>query len=280
VYINAYDGRVVGTGSTATRAFFRKVTDWHRYVALSGDSRTTGKSITGASNILFLFVIGSGCYLWLRGAVLWFKQGLRGKALYWNWHNVLGLWFSIPLFLIVGSATVISYPWASNLVYRIAGTQPPAQNETRRSERGGERAGRSAPFTFEDIDFSRADFALAHAGVQVPDWRTITMRIPASPEAAIALTVDRGNGGQPQHRATLTVDRNPERPPRLETFNDQDAGRRARSWLRFMHTGEYYGPAGQTIAGMASLVGVILAGTGFILSFKRVSAWRQRVRGL
>jgi len=110
VYVNSYDGRVIGTGSTTVRSFFRKVTEWHRYIALSGDHRPTGKAIAGAANLVFLFIIASGCYLWLRGVATWFKKGLRGKALYWNWHNVFGIWAALPLFLVALSATVISYP--------------------------------------------------------------------------------------------------------------------------------------------------------------------------
>ena len=72
----------MGQSSQKVRAFFRSVTDWHRYVAMSGDSRPTGKSITGASNLIFLFVVVSGAVIWWRAAIGWFKGGLRGKAMY------------------------------------------------------------------------------------------------------------------------------------------------------------------------------------------------------
>jgi uncharacterized iron-regulated membrane protein len=273
LYIDSYDGRVIGSGSAGARAFFRKVTEWHRYVALSGDSRSMGKAITGAANLVFLLIIASGAYLWLRSAVMWFRTGLRGKALYFNWHNVFGIWTAVPLFLIVLSATVISYPWATNLVYRLAGSEAPAVNEGRRAAGGG---GRSV--SFEDINFDGADFAIAHAGVQVPDWKTITLRLPPSRAAALSLTVDTGSGGQPQRRSTLTVDRETGKHPRFETFADQDLGRRARSWLRFVHTGEYYGVVGQAVAAVASFAGVMLVWTGAALSLNRFSSWRTRRR--
>jgi uncharacterized iron-regulated membrane protein len=270
VYVNSYDGRVIGAGSTATRTFFRKVTEWHRYVSLSGDSRPMGKAITGAANLVFLFIIASGCYLWFRGAVTWFRKGLRGKAFYWNWHNVFGVWASFPLFLIVLSGTVISYPWASNLVYRLAGSQVPGTNEGRRTERG-----RGPALSFEDIEFEGADFALAHAGVHVPKWKTISLRVPASADGALSLTLDSGSGGQPQRRSILTVDRASGKKPRLESFDDQELGRRARSWLRFVHTGEYYGVIGQTIAAIASVAAVMLVWTGLALSLVRFFSWRR-----
>ena len=48
-----------------------------------------------------------------------------GKARDFNRHNVIGFWGAIPLFLIVLSGVVISYPWASDLVYSLAGENPP-----------------------------------------------------------------------------------------------------------------------------------------------------------
>ncbi|HEX6214823.1 MAG TPA: PepSY domain-containing protein, partial [Vicinamibacterales bacterium] len=61
-----------------------------------------------------------------------------------------------------------------------------------------------------------------------------------------------------------------------ETFERLSAGRRARSWLRFAHTGEFYGLMGQTIAGIASLGGVFLVYTGFALAIRRLLAWIKR----
>ena len=49
----------------ALRSFFRTMTTWHRYLALEGASRATGKAITGAANLVFLFIVLSGMYLWL-----------------------------------------------------------------------------------------------------------------------------------------------------------------------------------------------------------------------
>ncbi len=55
-----------------------------------------------------------------------------------------------------------------------------------------------------------------------------------------------------------------------------DQGLRARIWLRFVHTGEYYGLAGQTIAGIASAAGVILMWTGVALAYRRFRAWLKK----
>ncbi len=51
-----------------------------------------------------------------------------------------------------------------------------------------------------------------------------------------------------------------------------DPGMRARIWMRSVHTGEYYGVAGQTIAGIAFAAGVLLVWTGFALTYRRFFA--------
>jgi uncharacterized iron-regulated membrane protein len=118
------------------------------------------------------------------------RGGLRGKARDFNWHNVVGLWSAIPLFVVVLSGVVISYPW--------------------------------------------------------------------------------------QHRASLTVDRATGRELRWEPFAGQTPGRRLRAVLRFAHTGEVLGLAGQTVAGLVSLGATLLVWTGLALSARRLLAWRGR----
>ena len=107
VFVDPHTAAIVGESSAGVRSFFRTVTDLHRFIAMSGDTRPIGKGITGASNLIFLFIAVSGIYIWmprnlnwsLIKPVVWFRGGLRGKARNFNWHNTIGFWTS--LFLIV-----------------------------------------------------------------------------------------------------------------------------------------------------------------------------------
>ena len=90
---------------------------------------------------------------------------------------------------------------------------------------------------------------IATAATQMPDWKTISVSLPASNAPRVVLTLDSGDGGQPQKRATLTLDRRTGETVRWEPFSSQSSGRKARTWLRFAHTGEVYGLVGQTLAG-------------------------------
>lgn len=181
----------------------------------------------------------------------------------------MGLWCFVPLFLVVLSGVVISYPWASNLVYSAYGMQPPSQ---------GKGKGRPVAVPRQAADVAGVDALVARAKAQVPAWRSIGFAVPASKESPLVFNIDSGNGGQPQKRASLTLDRATGAVLRWETFGDQEPGRRARTWMRFVHTGEYYGLPGQTVAGLASAGGALLVWTGLALAYRRLRAWLGRTR--
>ena len=107
-------------------------------------------------------------------------------------------------------------------------------------------------------------------------WEAITLRLPSSERAPIVFSVDEGGPGQGHLRSTVTLARETGAVTVLNEYDTYDAGRKARIWLRFAHTGEVYGMTGQTIAGLASLGGVFLVYTGVALSLRRFAAWRRR----
>jgi uncharacterized iron-regulated membrane protein len=302
VLADPYTGEVLGPPPSGLRTFFRTMTNWHRYLAMEGPGRATGKGITGAANLAFLFIVLSGMYLWLPRVWTWlqfkqvlgFRGGLRGKARDFNWHNVIGIWSAIPLAIVVAGAVPISYPWASNLVYRLVGEEPPAPpsrptgpggpaaarngGPARPGPAGAGRAAGGERSEPEEAHLEGLDAGLEQALDRVPGWRAISIRVPHGRQPSITYTVDEGYGGQPQFRGTLTVARATGAVERWETFADQSRGRRLRSWLRFAHTGEFYGLTGQTIAGVVSSGGVVLVWTGIALAFRRSVAWIGRRR--
>lgn len=275
--VDPYSGAIIGEPPPALRTFFRTMTSWHRYLAMAGGSRATGRSLTGGANLLFLFIVLSGMYLWLPRIwtwiqfknVLWFRGGLAPKARDFNWHNVIGIWSAIPLAIVVAGAVPISYPWASNLVYRIAGDQPPAPASAPQPRTNEQRV---------SYVVTGVDAAWIAATARMPSWRTMTTRFATTEKTPVVVSVDEGYGGQPQKRTTLTIDRASGTVTRAEDFNSLTAGRRLRSWLRFAHTGEIYGLIGQTVAGLASAGGAVLVYTGLALAVRRLWAWLMRRR--
>ncbi|HET6565869.1 MAG TPA: PepSY-associated TM helix domain-containing protein, partial [Xanthomonadales bacterium] len=134
VYVDPYSARVLGEGAQGVHGFFSWITQMHRWFAASDESRDTARAITGASNLIFLFIVLSGMYLWLPmiwrktqfRMRLWFsKKPKSSKARDFNWHHVFGIWMCLPLVFIIASATVFSYGWANALVYKAFGEEPP-----------------------------------------------------------------------------------------------------------------------------------------------------------
>jgi len=278
LFVDPYTGAALGEGhGQNVRAFFRVVVEWHRYLAASGASRPLGRAVTGASNLAFLFIVASGLVLWWPRSwtwatvrnITWFRGGLRGKARDFNWHNTIGFWSAIPLAIIIAGGAVISYPWATALVYRAYGEAPPAPAAP--VVRGG--GSRSAG---PQIDGLPIETMIAAAAARMPEWKTISVALPAPDAPRVVLTVDSGDGGQPHKRATLTLDRRTGAAVRWEPFSSQSSGRRARTWLRFAHTGEVYGLAGQTLAGLVTAGAAFLVWTGLALALRRFSRWRKR----
>ena len=210
---------------------------------------------------------------------------------------------------MVLSAVPISFPWASDLVYRAVGEEPPARGGgeggrgreggagpavrggaerreagAREAGAGGTRGGREQRAASEGASggsrqgdeaarYDGWDLAAAQVARNVADWRTLTIRREG--RAQVAVAIDRGTGGQPQLRSTATFDRRG-RLVSTETFGDQSLGRRIRSVMRFAHTGEVLGLPGQTVAGLVSAGAVVMVWTGLALSWRRFGAWVSR----
>jgi uncharacterized iron-regulated membrane protein len=280
VFLDPYTGRVLGSGSTRARAFYRTVTNWHRWLAMEGDRRPLGRSITGACNAAFLVLAITGLFLWWPrqwtvrhvGAVLWFRRGLSGRARDFNWHNAIGFWCAPVLVVLTATGMVISYPWASNLVYRLTGSPVPAG-----ARGGGSPAAASvrAP-SAADPPALTLEGALQRARAQVPTWRTIVLRLPARDGGAISFTISDREHWNAFARSTLTIDPGAPDRARWEPYAATSLGQKVRGWMRFAHTGELGGRAGELVAGLASAGGAVLVYTGLALAWRRLLAWRGR----
>jgi uncharacterized iron-regulated membrane protein len=296
LFVDPYTGRVLGTGSARARGFYRSVTNWHRWLAVEGEGRAIARAVTGACNTAFLVLAVTGLYLWMPrqwsrrhvAPVIWFRRGLRGKARDFNWHNTVGLWSAPILIVLTMTGMVISYPWASNLVYTLTGSPRPApaagrggggggrSGEAMAAERGGRggRADGKAPAAPE----VRLASMFASAERQVPQWRTMIIRLPARPGGPVAFSMSDRAYWNSFARSTLTLDGATGSTIRWEPYADSSRGQKVRGWMRFAHTGELGGVLGEALAGLASAGGALLVWTGVALALRRFAAWRARGR--
>lgn len=129
LYANPYTGELREPPVTRLRTFLRTMIAWHVRLNAKPGPDNLGATIASACTVAAVFLGLSGLVLWWPRAAtsrvlrpsLWFVRGATGRARDWNWHNVVGFW-TLPCFLIMTvSGVVLSYRWANNLVFRIAG---------------------------------------------------------------------------------------------------------------------------------------------------------------
>ena len=269
VFVDPYTGSITGEGNKAVRAFFSGTTDLHRWLAMSGDGRAWGKAITGACNLMFLGLAITGIYIWFPRRlswkhvrpVMWFKGGTGGRARDFNWHNTIGFWTSLILIVLTVTASVISYSWASNLIYTLTGNEVPRQNQPAQS--GSEQA--KTPFTVPD----NFDVLWAAAETQSDGWKSISLRLPVGKEAVF--TVDEGKSLNPFGRGTLSLESETAAIAKWEPYAEKNSAVQIRSWFRFTHTGESFGLIGQFIGFVACIGGAFLVYTGISLALRRLA---------
>jgi uncharacterized iron-regulated membrane protein len=287
--LNPYTGESMPDGAAGHRAFFQKVERLHRW--MGGDARGTAASLIDIANLLFLFIVISGIYLWLpavwrwrtvRGLVLFRMKYLNGKVRDFNWHHVFSVWMLIPLFLIALSGVVMSYPWANQLVYAAFGEQLPQRGGPPGGGPGGGGPGAGPPGLRGEPrgDAPAAAVATPAASLQQlldaatateGNWQRATLTLPVNGERTnVAVELKSSERRAPRRTITLsTMDASVIAAPPIPVLN-QSAGQRARTWFRFVHTGEQYGFIGQTIAGLASLAACFLVYTGLALAWRRL----------
>jgi uncharacterized iron-regulated membrane protein len=237
-------------------------------------------------------------------AILWPNVRLAGKARDWNWHNAVGFWCAPVLIVLTATGMVMSYGWANALVYRAVGETPPVRRGPGAGAAGSSHAISAPTDGARPLGY---DALLAAVENQSPAWGQITLRLATptrgAPQARTAsasapTTREPGSASSPSsHTAnrraagaastpvtfavrdraawpkfsstTVTLDPFTGAVLRREGFSDLSTGRRLRSWIRFLHTGEALGWTGQLIAGAASLGGGVLVWTGLALGFRR-----------
>ena len=275
IFADPYTGAITGESNKTVRNVMSTLREWHRYVALSGDQRPAGKAITGVGNLLFLFLAISGIYIWFPRnlvwkavkPVIWFRGGQRGRARNFNWHNTIGFWTSLFLIIFTLTATVISYQWASNLLYTLTGNEVPAPQGGQ-----GQQQQQAEAFTIP----ATLNAAWARSEQRSPTWKSISLRLPANESSVF--TIDEGVYWNIFGRSTLTLDTATTEVKKWDPYGERNAAVQLRSWFRFTHTGETGGIPGQIIGFIACVGGAFLVWTGFSLAFRRFGNWLKRRR--
>src|SRR5262249_4460798 len=208
IFLDPYTGAERGQGHARLRAFFAGAENLHRWLGAHGPARPAARAITGAANVVLLFLASSGLYLWWPRSWTWnavrtvttFRGGLSGRARDFNWHNAIGFWSCLPLLVMVTCSTAMSYRWANNLVYRLSGSPLPTSVS---AERPGERVQEREPAP----ELAGLNGLCVAAEKKVAAWQSISLRMPVGKSPHVVFQIDAGDGGRPDQRFQLTLDR-------------------------------------------------------------------------
>jgi sulfite reductase (NADPH) flavoprotein alpha-component len=170
----------------------------------------------------------------------------------------------------------MSYPWANDLLYTLTGSEPPrrvedpaapaAQGARARGQRG-EALAAAPTASFDDL--------LTRAQEQVPGWVMIMLRFQPRGDGPVTASIQGPDAFHPFQRSQLTLNRATGDIVKWEPYANNSTGRKLRTWVRALHTGEAFGVVGQTVAGLASLGGCFLVWTGLAMAWRRFRSWRR-----
>lgn len=280
-YVDPYSGEVLGQGPGGLEGFFEGVHNWHRWFNVSDGSVRRARAVTGAVNVAFVFLLLTGPVLWIPrrltrkalGNALLLRPGAKGAWRDLSWHQVVGIWSAVPLLAIAASGVTTSYPAVGDRVYPVVGAVVPAQAWPDDAPGNGAAGagGGAGPVAAGSLGI-----VLATAEAWVPEWRTLTLTLPRGGSREVRVEVQGGRAGQPQRIGHLTVDVATGVVREWRSFADDSPGRRAQQFLRYAHTGEYWGLGGQLLAGLFSLAATVMVWTGLSLAARRA---RRLVRG-
>ena len=277
--VDPYTGRVLARGPGGLERFFEGAHNWHRWFNVSGGSVRRARAVTGAVNLAFLFLLLTGPILWIPRPVtrrslakaILFRRGVKGAKRDFNWHQVVGIWSVLPLAVIAATGVATSYPAVGDRVYPAVGRMVPAEAWPAGSApnaAGVEGAATSGDARRAPDPDLRA--ALATAEGWAPEWRTLILHMPRPTDPEIRVEVRGGRAGQPHRAGLLTLDAATGSVRAWASFADDTPARRAQQFLRYAHTGEYWGLGGQWLAGLFSLAAALMVWTGLSLAVRRL----------
>ena len=257
IHIHPYNGSVLP--AVRGEAFFQFVDSLHRWLLLP---RAPGRIVLG---ILALCLVGlalSGLYLrWPRKkdwrSWLTFNTALRGRSFLWALHAIAGTWALVAYLVVAGTGLYWSFDIVRGTLQDWAGAPPaqprdPSPAAAARSP-GGEKGLAPAWQTFVSA---------------APDWSSATIRLPERGSGAYQLTWLAQDAPHDRARNRMTVGADGALR-QDERHADKDAGQRALTTIRPLHTGTYFGLPGRIVMMLASLALPGFAITGWMLYLGR-----------
>lgn len=271
--IDPYTGEPRIAASPRLAAFFGLLGRMHTHLDFS-----FGEHIVAVGNVIFLFLAVSGLYLWwprtwtwrvVRPSI-WFIGDARGRAREWNWHNVFAIWFLPVIVVLTSTGVVLSYRSVNELMFRMMGEPLDAR-----------RPGQPPPppvRTQVAPNNVTVDSFCDNIEKTVPDWQQITINFnPPTALGAVNMehpprltaSVVRRWAWPPFTTTTISIDPMTGDLKARDQYSSAGPGRRARFWVRLLHSGDALGWPGRVAATLACLAACVLVYTGYAMAIRR-----------
>ncbi|MBO9727175.1 MAG: PepSY domain-containing protein [Chitinophaga sp.] len=258
-FVNPYTGKVVELYSYS-KTFYYQVFSLHRWL-LAGP---TGKAITGASTLIFLFILITGIILWWPKTRNILKQRVKvkwdggWKRLTHDLHVVLGFYASIFLFVSAFTGLTWSYEWFSNGFYAALGTSPKPM-----------AAPASVPVAEVTHQHISYEAALATVKQQVPNAIFYSLAAPKDSTASFMVSLLPADAFQEAATTTYYLDQFSGKVLQSQTFAQRNLGQKIRGTIKPLHTGAIFGTPSKIFALCLALLGAIFPTTGTIMWINR-----------
>ena len=260
-FVNQYTGEVTGMYKFQESPFYT-IMVLHRW--LMDGSRTWGKYTVGISTLIFVFILISGVIVWIpkRWNRSRFKIQFRKgrKRLFYDMHNVLGVYACLVLLICALTGMVWSFEWYRNGLFRLFGVEV---SESRghgggRGARGGGRGGQQE----EKKELNVANWQTVFNSLQAsnPDYEYIRVQ---DGSAAVHLKSSVTSRATDQYK----FDKKTGEITATTLFKDQEGTTKIWAWVYSLHVGNYWGIWSKIFTCIFALIVASLPLTGYYIFF-------------
>ena len=264
-FVNPYNGKVLELYSYR-ETFFYTMFALHRW--LLGGEGSIGKTITGVSTFIFLFILITGIILWWPKNKAILKQRLKIKSdaswkrLNHDLHIVLGFYASIFLFIFAFTALAWSFKWFNNGIYKV----------TNSSMKPLEPPHSIYQANTKTISYDSAFIAVNKT---VRNAEFFSLRAPNDSIGIYTVSVLQ-NGSRENNTDNYYIDQYTGSVIGSQKYTDRNLGQRVRSSFKPIHVGSIYGLPSKIIAFLACVLGTTFPITGVIMWLNRLNKKKKR----
>lgn len=258
-FVNPYTAQILDLYSYR-ETFFYTMFSLHRW--LLGGSDSIGKTITGISTFIFLFILITGIILWWPRNKAILKQRLKiktnasWKRVTHDLHLVLGFYSAIFLLIFAFTALAWSFKWFNNGIYKVTNSSMKPVEPPRSTYHAGDQR----------ITYDSAFVVIQRAATNVQYY---TLRVPNDSTGIFSATV-LPKGVHESAADNYYIDQYSGQVIGALKFQEKNLGQRVRSTFKPVHIGSIFGLPSKIIAFLACIFGVTFPITGTIMWLNRL----------